>query len=145
LPKLGVVRLRHSREALGTLKNVTLRQERGRWIAALQTERDVALGAPAATAAVGLDFGAATTLMPSAGKPIELPARIGRYERRMKRLQQSVSRKQKGSKNRLKARGRLTACHGRIAAMRRDFLHQRTTELVRDHALIASSTWRSSA
>ena len=32
---------------------------------------------------------------------------------------------------------RLNACHGRIAAMRRDFLHQRTTALVRGHALIA--------
>lgn len=137
LPKLGAVRLRHSREALGELKNVTLRQERGRWVASLQTERAVDAGALAATAAVGLDFGAATTIMPSAGAPIELPARIGRYERRMKRLQQAVSRKKKSSKNRAKARGRLNACHGRIAAMRRDFLHQSTTKLVRGHALIA--------
>src|SRR5487761_2301122 len=42
LPKLGAVRLRHSREALGSLKNVTLHQERGRWVASLQTEREVA-------------------------------------------------------------------------------------------------------
>src|ERR1700687_4870898 len=69
--------------------------------------------------------------------PSELPPRIGRDERRMKRLQQSVSCKRRGSANRKKAVVRLNACHGRIAAMRRDFLHQRTTELVRDHALIA--------
>lgn len=139
LPKLGAVRLRHSREARGALKNVTLRQERGRWVASLQTEREVQVPAPAATAAVGLDFGAATTIMPSdaALAPIELPQRIGRYERRMKRLQQSVSRKKKGSANRKKAVARLNACHGRIAAMRRDFLHQATTNLVRGHALIA--------
>lgn len=137
LPKLGAVRLRHSREAVGELKNVTLRQERGRWVASLQTQRDLEVSASAATAAVGLDFGATMTIMPSAGAPIELPPRIGRYERRMKRLQQSVSRKKRGSANRKKAVARLGACHGRIAAMRRDFLHQRTTELVRDHALIA--------
>ena len=139
LPKLGAVRLRHSREALGVLKNVTLRQERGRWVASLQTEREVEVGAPAAKAAVGLDFGAATTIMPSndALAPIELPERIGRYERRMKRQQQAVSRKKRGSANRKKAVARLGAMHARIAAMRRDFLHQRTTELVRDHALIA--------
>ena len=139
LPKLGSVRLRHSRQALGALKNVTLRQERGRWVASLQTERELEVLAPVATAAVGLDFGAATTIMPSddALAPIELPARIGRYERRMKRLQQAVSRKKKGSKNRAKARGRLNACHARIAAMRRDFLHQATTKLVADHAFIA--------
>ncbi len=139
LPKLGAVRLRHSRQALGELKNVTLRQERGRWVASLQTQRDVEVGPRAATAAVGLDFGAAATIMPSndALAPIELPARIGRYERRMKRLQQAVSRKKRGSANRKKAVARLGACHARIAAMRRDFLHQATTRLVADHALIA--------
>lgn len=139
LPKLGLVRLRHSREAMGALKNVTLRQERGRWVASLQTEREVEVSTPAATAAVGLDFGAATTIMPSdpALAPLELPARIGRYERRMKRLQQQVSRKKRGSANRKKAVARLNACHGRIAAMRRDFLHQSTTKLVAEHALMA--------
>ena len=139
LPKLGCVRLRHSRVALGELKNLTLRHERGRWVATLQTERLVEVSSPAATAAVGLDFGAATTIMPSndALAPIELPARIGRYERRMKRLQQQVSRKRRGSANRKQAVARLNTCHGRIAAMRRDFLHQATTKLVAEHALIA--------
>ena len=55
----------------------------------------------------------------------------------MKRLQRELCRKKKGSRNRAKARARLNACHGRVASMRRDFLHQRTTELVRSHALIA--------
>lgn len=139
LPKLGAVRLRHSRIAEGALKNVMLRQERGRWVAALQTERELEVLAPAAAAAVGLDFGAATTIMPSddALAPFELPPRIGRYERRMKRLQQAVSRKRRGSANRKKAVARLSACHGRIAAMRRDFLHQATTKLVAGHALVA--------
>lgn len=137
LPKLGAVRLRHSRVAQGELKNVTLRQEGRRWVASLQTEREVQAPVPAGTAAVGLDFGAATTIMPSQGAPIELPPRISRYERRMKRLQQAVSRKMRGSANRKKAAARLGECHRRIAAMRRDFLHQQTTQIVADHALIA--------
>jgi putative transposase len=139
LRKIGAIRLRHSQAALGTLKTVTLRQERGRWIASLQTERDVEVQVPEATAEVGLDFGAVTTIMPSNDElaPIELPKRIGRYERRMRRLQQAVTRKKKGSKNRAKARKRLADCHSRIAAIRRDFLHKATTKLVADHALIA--------
>lgn len=52
------------------------------------------------------------------------------------RLQLSVSRKKLGSTNRKKAVARLNARHGRIAEMRRDFLHQATTRLVADHALI---------
>ena len=137
LPKVGVLRLRHSREAAGTLKSVTLRHERGRWVVSLLTEREIDPPSPTATAEVGLDFGVVVAIMPSAGPPIELPQRIGRYERRMKRLKQSVGRKKRGSANRKKAVERLAALHARIAAIRRDFLQQRTTELVRGHALIA--------
>jgi putative transposase len=137
LPKLGAVRLRHSREALGTLKNVTLRRIGRRWVAALQTERETNVVPSVVNAGVGLDFGVATTIMPSAGPPIELPPRIGRYERRMKRLQRSAGRKKKGSANRGKAVARLNECHRRIAAMRRDFLNQMTTNLVAGHSLVA--------
>lgn len=75
--------------------------------------------------------------MPSVGAFIELPARIGRCQRRMKQLQRAVSRKKKGSKNRRKAVARVAQCHRRIAAIRRDFLHQETTRLVRDNNLLA--------
>ncbi|MDO9286468.1 MAG: transposase [Aquabacterium sp.] len=62
LPKLGVVKLRHSRQAVGELKNVTLRMERGRWIVALQTERTHEVLEHNSMADVGLDFGAITTM-----------------------------------------------------------------------------------
>ena len=137
LPKLGFVRMRHSRIAEGVLKNATVRQERGRWVVGLQMRRDVDDPRPASAAAVGLDFGVATTIMPSAGEPIELPARLSKYERRIKRLQQDLTRKKKGSRNRAKARARLARCHARAAAVRRDFLHKATTALVDQHALIA--------
>lgn len=96
LPKLGFVRMRHSRMAEGVLKNATVRQERGRWVVGLQMQRDVDDPRPASAAAVGLDFGVATTIMPSEGEPIELPARLSKYERRIKRLQQDLTRKKKG-------------------------------------------------
>jgi hypothetical protein len=83
LPKLGPVRLRHSREALGTLKNVTLRQERGRWVASLQTEREVEVGAPAACAAVGLDAvrHGPSSSSPSSSKPDRCDAARRREQR----------------------------------------------------------------
>ena len=137
IPKLGKVRLRHSRLALGKLKNVTLRWDGKRFIVSLQTEREMEVAPSAATGEVGLDFGAKVSIMPSEGKPIRLPERVSRFERRLKRLQQVVSRKRRGSNNRRKAVARVAQCHRRIAAMRRDFLHQKTTELVRNNALIA--------
>ena len=137
VPKLGEIRLRHSRTAEGTLKNVTLRQEGRRWFASLQTERVIADPLPVSLAAVGLDFGVASSIMPSAGEPIRLPQRIGRYERRVRRAQQSVSRKKKGGSNRRKAVARLVECYRRIAAIRQDVLHKATTKFVDAHGLIA--------
>jgi len=137
LPKLGDVRLRHSRPALGKRKNVTLRLEGKRLVVALQTERQIDVPAPASAGEVGLDFGVVATITPSAGAPIELPERIGWYERRRKRLQQGLSRKKKGSNNRRKALARVAECHRRIAAIRGDLLHQETTKLVSNNALIA--------
>jgi putative transposase len=137
LPKLGDVRLRHSRPALGKLKNVTLRFDGRRLVVALQTEREIDVPGPTGAGEIGLDFGAVATITPSEGATIELPARIGRYERRIRRLQQAVSRKRKGSNNRRKAVARVAECHRRIAAIRRDFLHQESTKLVSGNALIA--------
>ena len=137
IPKLGNVRLRQSRPALGLIKTVTMRCEGKRLIVSLQTERELTIVPSDATGEVGLDFGAKIAIMPSAGEPIILPPRIGRYERRMKRLQQAVSRKTRGSNNRRKAVARVVECHRRIATIRRDFLHQETTGLVRTNSLIA--------
>jgi putative transposase len=137
IPKLGRVRLRHSRQALGRLKNVTIRLDRSRWIASLLTEREVDVPQSAATGEVGLDFGIKTSIMPSSGEPITLPVRIFRYERRLRHLQRAASRKQKNSNNRRKAAARIAECHRRITAIRLDFLHKETTILVRNNALIA--------
>ena len=145
VPKLGVLALRHSRPVLGTVKNVTLGFDGRRWCAALQTERPLLEPeSPAPPAEIGLDFGAVkqpegevVAMVCSDGARVALPARLTRYERRMRRLQQAVSRKRRGSNNRKKAVARLAACHQRIAAIRADALHQATTAIVREHALVA--------
>jgi putative transposase len=137
LPKVGTVRIRHSREAVGELKNVTVRWDGWRWVASLQTEREIEVPTPTVSSPVGLDFGGKATITPSVGEQIEMPERITRYERRARRLQQQFSRKKGHSRNRAKARERIVRLHARIAAIRRDVLHKCTSELARTHALIA--------
>jgi IS605 OrfB family transposase len=48
---------------------------------------------------------------------------------RLQRLSRSLSRKQKGSCNRKKAKAKLAKLHARIAALRSDALHKLTTDL----------------
>ncbi|MDX5297922.1 MAG: transposase, partial [Gammaproteobacteria bacterium] len=59
LPKLGWLRYRNSREALGTVKNVTVSQSGGKWYVSIQTERKVEKPVPQSTSAVGIDMGIA--------------------------------------------------------------------------------------
>jgi putative transposase len=136
LPKLGQVRLRHSRIATGTLKNVTVREECGRWIAVLQTAAEVTVLARS-EGAVGLDFGVASTMTLSTGAAVKLPERISRYERRMKRELKSLGRKRFGSANRKKNIRRIQECGQRVASLRKDFLHKATTAVCKSNALVA--------
>ena len=51
-----------------------------------------------------------------------------------------MTRKQKGSRNREKARRRVARLHARVADARRDFHHQLSTRLVREHQTVCVET-----
>ena len=54
----------------------------------------------------------------------------------LQRLSRWHSRKQKGSRNRRKSALRLARLHARISNVRQDWLHQTTTRLVREFAVL---------
>jgi putative transposase len=54
----------------------------------------------------------------------------------LRRSQRNLSRKQQGSKNREKARRRVARLQVRAADARRDFHHQRSTRLIREHQTV---------
>ena len=56
---------------------------------------------------------------------------------RLRRLNKSLHRKVKGSKNRDKAKRKLSRLHARIGNIRRDALHQLTHRLTRDVGIVA--------
>jgi putative transposase len=63
-----------------------------------------------------------------------------RGERRIRKLNRSLSRKVRGSRNLAKARKALTRAHQRVANQRNDFTQKVTTNLIRNHeALVFES------
>jgi hypothetical protein len=58
LPKIGWCRYRNSRTVEGDIKNVTVSQSCGKWFAAIQTEREVAIPTPSGDM-IGIDVGIA--------------------------------------------------------------------------------------
>ena len=80
---------------------------------------------------IGVDLGIASLAVCSDGRPpIQNPKALQKHLGRLKRAQRHLSRCQKHSKNREKARMRVARLHARIANIREDALHQATSSLV---------------
>ncbi|MEU8060341.1 RNA-guided endonuclease InsQ/TnpB family protein, partial [Microbispora bryophytorum] len=61
---------------------------------------------------------------------------LRRAERRLKKAQQALSRKAKGSANRKKAIARVARAHARVTDARRDFAHKLSTRIIRDNQAV---------
>lgn len=90
--------------------------------------------------AVGIDLGIKTFATLSDGTEIQNHKYLKRSMKRVKRLQRSLSKKAKGSKNRERARLRLARVHERVYNQRNDFLHQVTHRLVANYDTICLET-----
>lgn len=136
LSKVGLVKIRLHREIPGTVKTVIIkRSATGEWHAIFAVEVEVS---PAARPgpAVGLDVGLEKFAVLSDGNTVENPRYLRKTEKKLKRAQRELSRKQKGSRDREKARLRLAKAHARVRN-RRDFLHKESRRLVNAYRLIA--------
>ena len=137
LPKIGYVRFKQDREILGHWLSMTVsKNSSGKYFIAI-TCRDVPVEEYQPTGSVvGLDLGIKDFAITSDGNKIENPKLLRKSENRLKRLQRHLSRKQKGSNNRAKAKIKLACQHERVANQRKDFLHKLTTNLVKNHDLL---------
>jgi putative transposase len=125
----------------------TVTQRAGRWWVSLNVEAaDLHFGrhhAPREQADsggwVGVDRGLSTFLVAATidgrevGRVANAPKALARGLKRQQRLQKSLSRKEKGSRNRRQAAARLGRHHHHVANVRRHFLHQVSNKLVKTH------------
>ena len=86
---------------------------------------------------VGLDAGITSLLTLSTGEKIANPKHFSRHYQRLRLAQKSLSLKQKGSRNRDRARVKVARIQQKIANCRKDHLHKVTTRLVQENQLIA--------
>jgi putative transposase len=86
---------------------------------------------------VGIDMGLKTFYTDSDGNTIENPRHYRNAEAKLKRLHRRVSRKQKKSQNRKKARQRLAKASLKVQRQREDFARKTANALVSSHDLIA--------
>ncbi|GGN14266.1 transposase [Actinoplanes campanulatus] len=115
---------------------VTVSQDRaGRWFVSLRCEAPATV-APTTEKVVGIDAGLNRLLTFSTGELVGNPRQERRERGRLARAQRVLARKEKGSRNREKARLRVARVHARVADRRRDMLHKVTTRLVRENQVL---------
>jgi putative transposase len=136
--KIGRVPIILHRIPKGKVKTLTLKQDHASdWWAILSCEVEATTPTAHPGGAVGLDLGLHRFATLSNGEGFENPRHLRVAERRLKRLQRELSRKQKGGKNRRKARLRLARQHIKVGNQRADFQHKLAHKLVTEHRLIA--------
>ena len=135
LPKLGWLRVRLSRDVLGEVKKVTVSQSAGKWFVSIQTERELEPPVPQG-GAVGIDMGIARFATLSDGTFFEPRNSFRQHEDALRKAQQALSRKTKYSKNWMKAKAKIQRIQARIGNVRRDYLHQTSTAISKNHALV---------
>ena len=132
IPHLGWVRMREELRFSGQIASATVSRTADRWFVSITVETDDAPKRPAEhEGAVGVDLGVLALATLSTGEPIPDPKAHRQELGRLRRLNRSLSRKRKGSKNRAKARAKLARLHARIADIRLDSLHKLTSGLTR--------------
>ncbi len=83
---------------------------------------------------MGIDLGLKTFAIQSDGKISKLPKqKIIKIEKRIKKLNQILSKKKKGSNNYNKVKIKLNKCYNKITNIRKDFLNKYTTWLCKNY------------
>ena len=138
LPKIGWVGFFKSREILGEIKNITVTRKNNIWCAAIQTEReiDIPKRTVSANTAIGIDMGVKKFATISDGNKISPINSYSKYKNKLKKAQKKLSKKKKFSNNWKKQNKKANKIHTKIANVRRNFLHEASTDLSKNHALI---------
>lgn len=136
LPKVGWVPFWLSRDIEGTVKNVTVSRRGEHWYVSFQVEIEMPAPLHPSDSAIGIDMGIATFAAFSNGERLLPLNSFRKWEAKLAKEQRQLSRKVKFSHNWIKQKRRVNRVHQRIANLRHDFLHQHSTEISQNHALI---------
>lgn len=133
----SVIKVQWSREISSNPTTCTVSHNAsGQWFASFLCEEKIEKFASCENR-VGVDLGIETFATLSDGQKFKQPAKIRRLRKKLARLQRKASRKQCGSKNRVKANRKVARVHQNISNIRNDFLHKLSTKLIRENQTIA--------
>lgn len=135
---LGRFKLFFSRPIEGQIKTVTIRRvPTGKWYVSFSCDEVPTISLPVSERSVGIDVGITTFLTDSHGHTVANPKFFRASERMLQVAQRSLSRKQRASTRRVKAKHAVATIHEKIANQRKDFIHKVALSYVRQYQTIA--------
>jgi putative transposase len=114
---------------------IVKRHGSGKWFAILCSDEPNHILEPTGKQ-IGIDVGLTNFITDSDGLQIENPKFYKKTLARIKKEQRNLSRKKKGSMNRLKQKAKLARFHGRIENQRDDFIHKISRYYVNNYDVI---------
>ena len=127
--KIGTIPFTMHRPYLGEVKGVLITRSGDNWYVSIQAEQEVSEPKREGRS-VGIDVGLDSFAVDSNGAAIENPQFYEHSRDRIKKLQQSVARKQRFSQNWKKAKGNLEKAYEHITNRKKDFLHKLSRQYV---------------
>jgi putative transposase len=134
LPKLGWIRMREALRFSGKVISATVSRVANKWFISLNVGLDQTPKSCESQAGVGVDLGVKTLAVLSNGETFEAPKPFKKFLSKLKRMQRSKSRREKGSQNRHKLRQKIAKVHAKITNLRQDSLHKLTSYLTDNFA-----------
>jgi putative transposase len=144
LPKIGFVTIKQHRDFDGLIKSCTVSMNKtGNYFISILVEQETPEWLPAEHK-IGIDLGLSDFAVTTndAGESVKHanPKWLHQSEKKIKKAQQALSRKKKGSKNREKARLVLAKKHEKIANQRKHFLHKLSNKITDENQVIVIET-----
>ncbi len=136
IPKLGWIRMRKQLRFTGKILSTTVSRIADKWFVAINLKTDLTPAISKNHVVIGVDLGVKHLATLSDGTIVEGPKPHKVLFQRLRRLNKSLSRKEKGSNNWKKGKLKLSRLHARIANIRKDALHKLTTMLVQNFSIV---------
>jgi putative transposase len=139
LPVIGAVKVRQSRDIpdSGVIKQARVVKRVSGWYVMLTVQWDVSVPSPLPYGeAVGIDVGLTSFIATSNGLLVKRPRFFVDAERKLKLLQQRVSKKHIGSNNWHKAQKKVASLHEYVASCRKDWHRKLSHQICNDAGMV---------
>ena len=139
LPKLKIVKIRGYRnldKLPGRILNATIREVGTKFYVSVCVEEEIEIQERSGSKAVGIDIGVKNLVVTSNHEYYGNPKYLDKYEKKIQRLQQELSRKIKGSKNYIKCKKKIEEVYRKLKNTRKKLVEKIVSNITQKHDII---------